>query len=450
MTMRAHRPPADRSGPSRPRHGRATPSGRSGWRRWLRASGTAPSVRAQARASAEPIPVEMATSVHTRPTWTGWPRGVGRRRMAGPDTYLVARLGAAACLAAGLTVAAVESVLAGERRPWRSPWSGRRATTPAGTAEGLLPAEQRGHRGGRRSAAGLAERIAVLDWDVHHGDGSEAIFGADPDVFYASTHQSPWYPGTGSVRDSSDTVLNVPLPAGTGDEAFLAAWQDTILPRVEAFRPDAIVVSAGFDAHRDDPLAWLEVTEAGFGAVARAVGECARRRVWPVSPLALEGGYDLDALRVSAAATIIGLVAGLSEHPRRGRRNVTAILGLVSSRRASMAPADRPTRRSRPRRSTRRVRETVGEASGAGRAADPLAGRDRHVRLQVRPPAEGRPRLRRPLPDEPVLGSGPPATFGLVAQGPSVRTRSAAGRPLPRPCRPAPRAHRPRVPRGRA
>jgi len=161
-----------------------------------------------------------------------------------------------------------------------------------------------------RDEARLA-RIAILDWDVHHGDGTQALVEDDPDVLYASTHQFPWYPGTGADDEQTRNVINVPLEMGAGDAEFVAAWTEMILPRVEAFAPAAILLSAGFDAHRDDPLAGLWVTAEGFGTVARAIGEVgARLGISGVSAV-LEGGYDLAALRSSAAATVVGLLAGL-------------------------------------------------------------------------------------------------------------------------------------------
>jgi acetoin utilization deacetylase AcuC-like enzyme len=166
-------------------------------------------------------------------------------------------------------------------------------------------------------AEGLAQRIAVVDWDVHHGDGTQAIFDADADLCYASTHQSPFYPGTGSAADRGSgpaigTKHNVPLPAGSGDRVFVEAWTVQLLPAMEAFAPEAILVSAGYDAHRHDPLAGLEVTEAGYEAVASALGELAARLGLPGVALTLEGGYDLDALAGSAAATARGLLEGLN------------------------------------------------------------------------------------------------------------------------------------------
>jgi acetoin utilization deacetylase AcuC-like enzyme len=166
-------------------------------------------------------------------------------------------------------------------------------------------------------ASGLARRIAILDWDVHHGDGTQAIFEADPDLCYASTHQMPLYPGTGDAAERGTgpglgSKHNVPLPPGSGDEAFIDAWLTRLLPAVAAFAPDAILVSAGYDAHRVDPLAELEVTAAGYWSVAESIGRTAREGGIRGVALTLEGGYDLDALRESAAATVGGLLAGLS------------------------------------------------------------------------------------------------------------------------------------------
>jgi acetoin utilization deacetylase AcuC-like enzyme len=162
-----------------------------------------------------------------------------------------------------------------------------------------------------------AQRIAVLDWDVHHGDGTQAIFDADAELCYASTHQSPLYPGTGDVTErgtgaATGTKLNAPLPPGSGDDRFTHAWLTQLLPAVEAFAPQAILVSAGFDAHRDDPLAHLAVTEDGYRQVAAAIGRLAARLGIPGVALTLEGGYDLPALRRSAAATVEGLLSGFA------------------------------------------------------------------------------------------------------------------------------------------
>ena len=172
-------------------------------------------------------------------------------------------------------------------------------------------------------AAGLAQRIAIVDWDVHHGDGTQAIFDDDPDLCYASTHQVPLYPGSGDASERGrgaalGTKHNAPLPAGSGDEAFIDAWLAQLLPAVEAFAPEAILVSAGYDAHRLDPLAQLEVTALGYRRVAEALGRTARALGLSGVALTLEGGYDLDALRESTAATVVGLLAGLAGAPGVG------------------------------------------------------------------------------------------------------------------------------------
>ena len=166
-------------------------------------------------------------------------------------------------------------------------------------------------------AEGLAQRVAIVDWDVHHGDGTQAIFDADADLCYASTHQSPFYPGTGDADERGTgpaigTKHNVPLPAGSGDRAFIQAWTIQLLPAIEAFAPEAILVSAGYDAHQQDPLSDLWVTESGYEAVATALGKLAARLDLGGVALTLEGGYDQEALRGSAAATVRGLLAGLS------------------------------------------------------------------------------------------------------------------------------------------
>jgi len=163
---------------------------------------------------------------------------------------------------------------------------------------------QRGH--------GL-ERVAIIDWDVHHGNGTQHIFESDPTVFYASIHQYPHYPGTGAAREigigpGRGTTLNIPAPAGWGDEGYLSALDGSLRPAVAAFEPQFILVSAGFDAHRCDPLAGMQVSSAGFGQmtdlVARLAADLCGGRLLSV----LEGGYELEALGRCAAAHVEGLV----------------------------------------------------------------------------------------------------------------------------------------------
>jgi acetoin utilization deacetylase AcuC-like enzyme len=234
------------------------------------------------------------------------------------DTHLGTQTMVAARLAAGATLQAAAAVARGEARVAfavvRPPGHHAAAERAAGFC--LVNNVAVAVAGLRE--AGLARRVAVVDWDVHHGDGTQALFDADPDLCYASTHQSPLYPGTGDATErgsgaAEGTKHNVPLPPGSGDTAFTASWLERLLPAVEAFRPEAILVSAGYDAHRDDPLANLEVTEAGYAAVAEALGGLTGRLGLPGVALTLEGGYDLPALRASVAATVTGLLAGLRE-----------------------------------------------------------------------------------------------------------------------------------------
>ena len=154
------------------------------------------------------------------------------------------------------------------------------------------------------------ERAAVVDFDVHHGNGSQDIFWSDRTVMYGSTHQMPLYPGTGAVseRGEHNTVVNAPLRPGDGGDEFRAAFETVILPRLRDFRPDLIVISAGFDAHMRDPLANLNLLEADFDWATRKLMEvadaCAGGRVVSV----LEGGYDLEGLANSAAAHVAALM----------------------------------------------------------------------------------------------------------------------------------------------
>lgn len=156
------------------------------------------------------------------------------------------------------------------------------------------------------------ERVAIVDFDVHHGQGTQAIVEADPRLFYASSHQSPLYPGTGSARERgvAGNVINVPLAAGSGSAEFRAAWGDRILPALDVFAPELLIVSAGFDAHRRDPLAQLNVETADFAWLTGELLAIADRHAEGRIVSALEGGYDLDALAESVVAHVQALMRG--------------------------------------------------------------------------------------------------------------------------------------------
>jgi acetoin utilization deacetylase AcuC-like enzyme len=154
------------------------------------------------------------------------------------------------------------------------------------------------------------ERAAVVDFDVHHGNGSQDIFWSDRTVMYGSTHQMPLYPGTGaaSERGEHNTVVNAPLRPGDGGEEFRAAFETVVLPRLRDFRPDLIVISAGFDAHMRDPLANLNLVESDFDWVTRKLMEVADASAGGRVVSVLEGGYDLQGLSNSVAAHVAALM----------------------------------------------------------------------------------------------------------------------------------------------
>jgi acetoin utilization deacetylase AcuC-like enzyme len=143
-------------------------------------------------------------------------------------------------------------------------------------------------------------RVAIVDWDVHHGNGTQDIVGDDPTILFASLHQWPLYPGTGGPYEQGETLLNIPLPPGTGDTDYLEAWA-TVERAVQRFEPELLLVSAGFDAHVDDPLADLELTADGFAELARRASTLA-----PRVAAVLEGGYNLRTLPDLVGAALLG------------------------------------------------------------------------------------------------------------------------------------------------
>jgi len=155
-------------------------------------------------------------------------------------------------------------------------------------------------------------RVAVIDFDVHHGNGTQDIFWSDNTAMYCSTHQMPLYPGTGSKSESGehDTIVNAPLSAGDGGERFREAFSNRILPRLRNFAPELVAISAGFDAHRRDPLANLQLVESDFAWATQQLMEIADKSAEGRVVSVLEGGYDLEGLSQSAAAHVTALMRG--------------------------------------------------------------------------------------------------------------------------------------------
>ena len=154
-----------------------------------------------------------------------------------------------------------------------------------------------------------AKRILIMDWDVHHGNGTQDAFYSDPSVLYISTHQYPYYPGTGAAGEVGEGAaqgytVNVPLPAGCGDEEYLGVFKEIVVPIGEKYAPDWILVSAGFDPHKLDPLGGMNVTEKGFSAMASSLLNIADKYAGGRIAFLLEGGYDLAALKRSVAGVL--------------------------------------------------------------------------------------------------------------------------------------------------
>jgi acetoin utilization deacetylase AcuC-like enzyme len=225
------------------------------------------------------------------------------------DTVVSPRSGEAALRAAGAIIAAVDSVMTGEMTnafcATRPPGHHAEAAQAMGFClfnNAVIAAHH------ARATHGLT-RIVVVDFDVHHGNGTQHLFEADRGLFYASTHQMPLYPGTGAASERGlGNIVNAPLRPGAGGEEFREAMSRIVLPALRTFDPELLIISAGFDAHRDDPLGGMNLVEEDYAwateKLCAIAAECCERRV--VSTL--EGGYDLDALRDSAAAHVQALM----------------------------------------------------------------------------------------------------------------------------------------------
>jgi acetoin utilization deacetylase AcuC-like enzyme len=258
-----------------------------------------------------------------------------------PDTVASAGSYAAARLAAGGLLNLCEAVLAGE------------------VANGFALVRPPGHHAERDRAMGFCffnnvaiaaaflrqrgvGRVAVIDWDLHHGNGTQHIFESDPSVLYVSTHQYPFYPGTGAAEEvgrgeGAGRTLNVPLPAGSGDAEITRAFTELIVPVCRQFAPDFVLISAGFDADRRDPLGGLEVTTPGFAALARACVDLAAETAGGRVAAVLEGGYDLNAI-VEGVDVVFDVMRGATPAPpptMGDPRRIDAVLARV---RAAQAP----------------------------------------------------------------------------------------------------------------
>ena len=259
----------------------------------------------------------------------------GRGVQLDQDTWLSERSVDAALLAAGATTDAVRLVLDGEADGAfalvRPPGHHAEATR----AMGFCVFNNVAVAAAEALARGL-ERVLILDWDVHHGNGTQNSFYDRRDVFFMSTHQWPFYPGTGHEEESGrgdgeGFTMNVPLPPGCDDGDYAAAFSQALLPAADKFAPQLVLVSAGFDAHRCDPLADMRVTSEGFAALCGAVKDIADHHCPGRLVLTLEGGYDEAALAASVRACVEVLAGSTAPDLKPQPRAATSALARVRS-----------------------------------------------------------------------------------------------------------------------
>ena len=234
-------------------------------------------------------------------------------RMLDADTAVGRNSAEIARIAAGTTVALCREVARGTLR------AGFAAVRPPGhhaesdRAMGFCLFNNVAVAAAHLRAEEGVERVLIVDWDVHHGNGTQHAFEEDPTVFYFSVHQFPLYPGTGGPRETGSgagkgATLNCPIPPGAGDAEFLGALGDRLVPAADAFRPDFVLVSAGFDPHAADPLASLEVTTPAFAEATRIVRDLAERHAGGRIVSVLEGGYHLEALEECVSVHVAALL----------------------------------------------------------------------------------------------------------------------------------------------
>lgn len=259
-------------------------------------------------------PVQLAR-VHDQKYLDALSRFAGVSAALDPDTFTSPETIDIARLAAGAAVNAMDAVLDGTATRAlalvRPPGHHAEAAAAMGFCfynnVAVAAAEARAHG---------VERVAIVDFDVHHGNGTEHIFAHDPHVLYVSTHQYPYYPGTGAADDvgldeGRGFTVNIPIEAGAVDADYEIAFRDIVIPVVEEFAPDLVLVSAGFDAHARDPLAGMRLTTTAFGAITTALRDLADRRCRGRLVAVTEGGYDLAALEESLSS-VVDVLAGAS------------------------------------------------------------------------------------------------------------------------------------------